>query len=255
MTNEIKIDEIKSKVNAANLNYQVSDTCYKRFLIGYRGNIDKAAEALITTIKWRKELNADNISPDEFQTYAARRVVFQHGFDKNQRPMVNVIVSRHDKYHRDIEEFRKYCIYTTDQTVKLSKPDEEKYTVFYDLSSFSLQNMDFEAVKVFLGIVQAHYPECLGSAYIVDAPFIFSACWNIIKRWIDPVTASKYIFISSSKLLTIADYDQLSPEIIDIYHIKKPIIEDETSFKTPHATPDVSTKLPGEESKNNSSNE
>ena len=43
---------------------------------------------------------------------------------------------------------------------------------------------------------------------MVDAPFVFNACWTVIKPWLDPVTASKVTFLKSKDLakhITIAE--------------------------------------------------
>lgn len=31
----------------------------------------------------------------------------------------------------------------------------------------------------------------MGQTLIVNSPWLFSACWKVIKGWIDPVAASK----------------------------------------------------------------
>lgn len=45
-----------------------------------------------------------------------------------------------------------------------------------------------------------YYPETLGIAAILNAPWIFSACWTIIKVMLDPVTASKIAFLKPAQL-------------------------------------------------------
>jgi len=40
-------------------------------------------------------------------------------------------------------------------------------------------------------ISQDYYPERLGKMYIVNAPWGFAGCWNVIKRFLDPVTVDK----------------------------------------------------------------
>lgn len=36
-----------------------------------------------------------------------------------------------------------------------------------------------------LRIMRDHYPDCVGTTYIVNAPFIFKAMWVIAKGWVD----------------------------------------------------------------------
>jgi hypothetical protein len=46
-------------------------------------------------------------------------------------------------------------------------------------------------------ISQDYYPERLGKMYIVNAPWGFAGCWNVIKRFLDPVTVDKIHILGS----------------------------------------------------------
>ncbi len=59
--------------------------------------------------------------------------------------------------------------------------------------------MNYEVVKILISILQTNYPETLEKVY-VDSPLIFSACWAIIRPWLDPVTQAKVSFVRSSEL-------------------------------------------------------
>jgi hypothetical protein len=72
-------------------------------------------------------------------------------------------------------------IYTIEESLKLSIPTEEKITVLFDLSEFGFYCMDYDAVKMFINILQFNYPEILGLAFIINSPFIFSACWMVCR--------------------------------------------------------------------------
>jgi hypothetical protein len=54
--------------------------------------------------------------------------------------------------------------------------------------------MDYTPVKFMIKCFEANYPESLGAVLVHKAPFVFSAIWNIIKGWLDPVVASKIHF-------------------------------------------------------------
>lgn len=62
------------------------------------------------------------------------------------------------------------------------------------MSNFSLSNMDYTPVRFMIKCFEANYPESLGAVLVHKAPFVFSAIWNIIKGWLDPVVASKIHF-------------------------------------------------------------
>jgi len=73
--------------------------------------------------------------------------------------------------------------------------------------------MDFEVVQLLISILQYNYPETLATALVVDAPFLFSACWAIIRPWLDPVTAAKALFISRAQLPAYFDPPVLPDEM------------------------------------------
>jgi hypothetical protein len=62
-----------------------------------------------------------------------------------------------------------------------------------DLKNVSLAS--FYRVKDYVSaassIGQDRYPESMGKFYIINAPWGFSAVWNVIKPWLDPVTVAK----------------------------------------------------------------
>ena len=72
--------------------------------------------------------------------------------------------------------------------------------ISFDLSGFSLSCMDYEIVRLLIDILQYNYPETMNSALIVNSPFLFHACWAVIRPWLDPITASKVVFINQKQL-------------------------------------------------------
>ena len=92
-------------------------------------------------------------------------------------------------------------IYNCEQvTFKLAKPEEERMVICFDLSGFSLRCMDYEVMKLLIDILSYNYPDTLEVAHVINAPFIFWACWAVMKPWLDPVTAAKVTFINKDKL-------------------------------------------------------
>lgn len=183
-------------------NPNFSDTTVLRFYRGMKGKEEPAYEAMKRYIAWRAEEDVDNIDSrrDEFQTEIDKRKCELGNFDRNGRPANFVFAHRHNANDRDINQVRKLTIWALETLRKAAKPEEERFTIAFDLSGFTLQCMDYEAVKQLINILQAHYPDTLENLYVVDAPFIFSACWAVIKMWIDPVTANKIQFIRRAEL-------------------------------------------------------
>jgi hypothetical protein len=63
---------------------------------------------------------------------------------------------------------------------------------------------DMNALKVMASGLQDNYPECLGSVYVYNAPWIVNRIWGAIQLWLDPVVAAKVKFLST--LDQLAEY-------------------------------------------------
>lgn len=69
----------------------------------------------------------------------------------------------------------------------------ETFCTILDLAGVSLSN--FYHVKDYIfaatSIGQDRYPETMGTFYIINASWAFSAIWAMIKPWLDEVTVAK----------------------------------------------------------------
>lgn len=70
-------------------------------------------------------------------------------------------------------------------------------TILFDMTHFTMANMDYTPVKFMIKIFEANYPESLGTVLVHKSPWLFQGIWKIIKGWLDPVVAAKVHFTSS----------------------------------------------------------
>ena len=110
-------------------------------------------------IQWRITNNVADITAASCPNEIRKDVARLFGWDKMGRPLVTVLAGRHDKNNRDIGEIFAFIVWLLDSTIKESNPETETLSIVFDLSSFSLRCMDFEAVKLLIDILQANYPE------------------------------------------------------------------------------------------------
>ena len=95
-------------------------------------------------------------------------------------------------------------------------PVETSCTIL-DLANVSLSN--FYRVKDYVmqaaKIGQDRYPETMGKFFIINAPWAFTAVWQVIKPWLDEVTVAKIDILGSSykdKLLAQVPAENLPKE-------------------------------------------
>jgi uncharacterized protein YeeX (DUF496 family) len=195
------VDRLKAQL-ADEQRVRFTDTAYLRFLRGRKHDEEKALKALNRHLEWRDENSVDRIHENivSFQTELDSQKVMVHGVDTQGRPSIFIYARRHNKNNRDLEQIRKLIIYTLEDTLKKSRPHEERILICFDLSGFSLSCMDYDAVKLLVEILQFNYPETLEAGIVINAPFIFWACWAIIRPWLDPVTVSKVNFAKKEEL-------------------------------------------------------
>lgn len=188
-----------------------NDSTFLRFLRGHKHKEDAAYEGLIKHQQWRKENDADQIvqlHKDSIERVEACKVCVML-YDKVRRPSSYNFVRRHKPAERNLDDFKWFIIYSMERVLMEADPIEQRGIIVMDLKGFGLGNMDYEVVKILLSLVQVNYPETVQRILVVDAPYIFSACWAVIRPWIDPVTAAKIEFIKRDLLLEYFTEEEL----------------------------------------------
>jgi hypothetical protein len=181
----------------------LTDMMVLRFVRGRKGDVERAFRLMQRHLAWRREKNADTLGLDSCALEAAKGRVTIQGKDQHGRPGLYCFAVRHNKHDRDMAEIENYIIYNLEWALKQSDPTEHRIIVIFDLSGFSFQCMDYEALKLLIDILQTQYPEILGVAYVVNAPWVFNACWSIIGLWLDPVTKAKVSFVDDAHIREI----------------------------------------------------
>ncbi|OAL39591.1 hypothetical protein AYO20_00988 [Fonsecaea nubica] len=195
------------------------DALLLRFLRARKWDVDKALVMLISTMRWRSQeqhvdddvvlrgeggaledsKSSDPVIKREGEDFLAQLRLgksFLHGTDKEGRPLCFVRVRLHrggDQTERALERYTVYVI----ETARLAlRPPIETACIVFDMTNFTMANMDYTPVKFMIKIFEANYPESLGAVLVHKAPWIFQGIWKIIRGWLDPVVAGKVHFTS-----------------------------------------------------------
>ncbi|GMM35405.1 Csr1 protein [Saccharomycopsis crataegensis] len=193
------------------------DNLVLRFLRARKWDVDKSLAMISNTLHWRiKDSQIDRhlregelklweeyINSDKtnnagvFKNYELNKSYIR-GFDKQGRPIVVVRPRLHHSSDQTIEEMQLYTLMVIETARLFLKEPVDSASILFDMSDFSLSNMDYSPVKFMISAFEAHYPESLGVLLIHKAPWVFSGIWNIIKNWLDPVVASKVNFTKNT---------------------------------------------------------
>ncbi|KAJ6090269.1 hypothetical protein N7486_009084 [Penicillium sp. IBT 16267x] len=193
------------------------DALLLRFLRARKWDVKKALVMMISTMRWRlQDVHVDDDimangealalkqsqSSDPAEKKKGEDILYQlrkgksflHGVDKFGRPICVVRVRLHKANDQDVENLERFTVYTIETARLLLAPPVETATIIFDMTDFSMANMDYAPVKFMIKCFEANYPESLGAVLIHKAPWLFSSIWSIIKGWLDPVVAAKIHF-------------------------------------------------------------
>ncbi|KAJ3311366.1 Structural maintenance of chromosomes protein 3 [Boothiomyces sp. JEL0838] len=232
---KIALQDIKeSLVKKEKYNPEIHDDArLLRFLRSRSLKVDLAEQKLLESDKWKQEIDVQHII-NNFVFEEAHQVykllpAYYHKTDKEGRPILiestkNLKMQELKKVTTE-DRLMKNHIFEIEKCEKYRcKASAKKHDRHVD-SLFQL--VDVEGVSMFqfndirLGLDQIskitsdYYPEILGKMVIINAPYIFTVIFSILKMVIDPRTMGKIEILGSNYkevLLQHVDADSLPVE-------------------------------------------
>jgi hypothetical protein len=202
-----------------------------RFLRARKFEVEPAFQMYCKAMLWRRQHNVDMILDNEdpaeevYQRICPHK---HHKFDKLghpiylertglvKMPVLTKHVTEHDLVVRHIRSIEQIVGRMKESSILRGK-NVDKQVVIMDLKGLSFRP-DAVGMRVFketLNIDQQYYPERLHHLFLINAPWIFSSVWAIIKLWLDPVTKTKIEVLGGNykhRLLEFIDADSLPEE-------------------------------------------
>jgi hypothetical protein len=179
------------------------DDIILRFLRASKWNEKHALKRIEETMEWRRTFQGSgvaSVTKEHVKNEMSSGKTFFCGVDKFGHPLSYIRVRLHDKAKSDPAEMRRFVVWCFEAGRALIRPPAQMCGLVFDMTGFKMSNMDYDFAKFLIETFRDYYPESLGIGLVVGAPFIFKACWAIIKPMMDPVTASKIFFVDKSKL-------------------------------------------------------
>ncbi|GAB2284789.1 hypothetical protein Dimus_019242 [Dionaea muscipula] len=198
-----------------------------RFLKAREWNVGKAHKMLVDCLNWRVQNEIDNILAkpivpvDLYRGIRDSQLVGLSGFSKEGLPVIAVGVglSTFDKAsvhyyvqsHIQMNEYRDRVILPR-ASKKYSRPIVTCLKVL-DMTGLKLSALSqLKLLTAISTIDDLNYPEKTEIYYIVNAPYIFSACWKVVKPLLQERTRRKIQVLQgcgTDELLKVMDYASL----------------------------------------------
>lgn len=196
---ESKVNELRSALgplSGKDLKY-CSDACLKRYLEARNWNVDKSKKMLQETLKWRSTYKPDEIRWHEISAEGETGKMFRANF--------------HDRYGRTVLIMKpglqnttgmdnqiRHLVYMMENAILNLPEGQEQMAWLVDFTGWSLStSVPVKCARETANILQNHYPERLGVAFLYNPPRIFEAFWKIVKYFLDPKSFQKVKFVYS----------------------------------------------------------
>ncbi|EEA19706.1 phosphatidylinositol transfer protein csr1 [Talaromyces marneffei ATCC 18224] len=214
----------------ASLKHDHPDAMLLRFLRARKWDVGKAFVMLVAAVAWRtKKMHVDDDILPRGEIYALQQMRsfdrkesrkgwdfmkqfhmgknIIHGVDRAGRPIIDIRVRLHRAEDQSVEVLERYIVHTIESVRMLLRPPfVETAILIFDMTDFSMTNMDYTPVKYFIKCIENLYPECLAAIILHKAPWFFSGIWKMIKTWMSDSLVSKVHFTK-----TLDDLERFIP--------------------------------------------
>lgn len=228
-SNEIekrKVGLMRARVESADPSSKdLDDFMIRRFLRARDLDIDKASALLLKYLGWRRAFMPNGyISASEIPNELAQNKLFMQGQDKKGRPITVVYGARHKPYKGNLEEFKRFVVYSLEKICASMPGGEEKFISIADIEGWGYTNSDIRAYLAALSILQDCYPERLGKLFLVHVPYVFMTAWKVVYPFIDSKTKKKIIFVENKNIKSTLLGDIDENQLPDVYGGKLPLV-------------------------------
>lgn len=210
-----------------NLHQGYPDVVAQRILKARDINVSKAFKMLLDCLHWRVKNDIDNIlskpiEPKElYDAIRESLLIGMTGFCKQGRPVFALGVGLSGFERAPVDKYVQSHIQLNEYRDRVLLPEASRQMGTFigtclkvlDMSNLKLSALN--RVKVLTAIATVddlNYPEKTDVYYIVNAPYIFSACWKVVRPLLQERTRRKIQVLQGSgkdELLKVMDDDVL----------------------------------------------
>ncbi|RAL49117.1 unnamed protein product [Cuscuta campestris] len=210
-----------------NVHQEYQTETLARFLKARDGNVSKAHKMLTDCLNWRIRNDIDNILakpiiPSElYRAIRESQLVGISGYSKEGLPVIAVGVGLSTFDKASVHYYVQSHIQMNEYRDRVILPSATKMYGHYigtcvkilDMTGLKLSALSqIKLLTDISTIDDLNYPEKTETYYIVNAPYIFSSCWKVVRPLLKERTRKKVQVLSGSgrdELLKIMDYSSL----------------------------------------------
>jgi hypothetical protein len=146
----------------------LSRECLLRYLRATKWDINEASARLKGTLTWRREYGIRMLTPDfiSIENETGKQVLL--GYDIHGRPCLYMMPKNQNTEVSDRQ--MQHLVFMLERTIDLMGPDQETLAIVINFDETkSGGGGTIGQVKQTLNILQYHYPERLGRAFVINS--------------------------------------------------------------------------------------
>lgn len=164
---------------------KVDEEIMRWFLLDRKLDVDATVDKLIKMLRWRREFGADALQTTDVAKEAATGKAYLHThLDIQNRPVIIVRASKHVSGAAPLIESQKLCVFLLDKALENMPEGQDTMLGIFDLRGFTSKNADLGFIRFMVDVFFTYYPKRLSQVLFVDAPWVFTASWNVFKSWL-----------------------------------------------------------------------
>lgn len=187
-----------------------------RYLRARQWDVQKASEMMRATARWREQFDLQGLRSGKYNDTIAMEnstgKMYCRGFDQLGRPIIYMKPRKENS--TDLVGPVRHLAYCMERAIAcidrqlstgrlcgdINDTRSRKIVLFIDFSEVSLSTAPPISVsRDCVTMLQDHYPERLGQAFIIDHPWVVSAFFKALSPFVDPVTKEKFVFFTEDK--------------------------------------------------------
>lgn len=178
------------------------------YLTHLKGVIADAVPAIDTAFQWRKSFGAKDLTEDSFpQSLINEKVIFFSNTDLAGDTILHIQCVKMRKDLEYTETAKRLVVCRIEKNFQTCLG--ERIVVLYDMSGTGLNNVDTNFIKFLISCFTNYYPASLSYLVLVDMPWILSAVWTIVKKWLSAEQQKHVKVVKKAELTKMISKDEL----------------------------------------------
>lgn len=176
------------------------------------GNLNKPVEMIDVVLRFRKEININDLKPESFpEEMKSRKFLYWHGVDKEDHKILHFSVSQHQK-GKLFQEVKNYIAMFLEEHHRSNLG--VRIVLIFDFTSAGIMNMDLDVVRYIITCLSTYFPGILAYILLFEMPWLLSSVWKVIRSWLTEEQKKKIILVKKKEIQTYISPEELEQHMV-----------------------------------------